>query len=244
MLAEAVKSGDIRLCRELIEEHPELVHEDDGYLLNLSTRYKFIEITQLLLDTHAVVDGTSFFTIVGNGWTQMVHALQENGFDVAASHYFEEINGLHMAASSGSVDMCRFFLDDVHLDVNSRCFFNDTPMFYAANVDVCEFLIERGADVHARNNFGETPLFRCTDVGRAECLIRHGIDKEAKDQYGYTALHDSVRRYEKDVCRFLVQSGLDIHARSHDGLTPLDVSISMNADQIQAFLESVVGNLA
>ena len=68
---------------------------------------------------------------------------------------------------------------------------NVTPLHSAANKEIAELLIAKGADVNAKSDDGWTSLHDATSIGHneiVELLITKGADVNAKNNYGNTPL--------------------------------------------------------
>ncbi|KAM0874934.1 hypothetical protein ACQ4PT_037122 [Festuca glaucescens] len=56
---------------------------------------------------------------------------------------------LHLAAAAGRVEVCRYIVEDLRLDVNQPNFKGETPLFYSAffgGAAAARYLIDHGAD--------------------------------------------------------------------------------------------------
>jgi len=98
------------------------------------------------------------------------------------------------AAQDGNVELARFLVKVLGLDVNEKSF-NAAPLFYACqhgHIDMVKFLLSEGADINAKNEYHGTPLFWAvygTERGRSftviEFLIKNGAELYVcRDDYG------------------------------------------------------------
>ncbi|XP_033203447.1 tankyrase isoform X2 [Bombus vancouverensis nearcticus] len=77
---------------------------------------------------------------------------------------------------------------------------NSTPLHLAAgynNMDVAEFLLERGADVNAQDKGGLIPLHNASSYGHldiAALLIKYNTVVNATDKWGFTPLHEAAQK--------------------------------------------------
>ncbi|XP_048268533.1 poly [ADP-ribose] polymerase tankyrase isoform X2 [Bombus terrestris] len=77
---------------------------------------------------------------------------------------------------------------------------NSTPLHLAAgynNLDVAEFLLERGADVNAQDKGGLIPLHNASSYGHldiAALLIKYNTVVNATDKWGFTPLHEAAQK--------------------------------------------------
>ena len=139
-------------------------------------------------------------------------------------------------------------------DPNERNSDNQTPLFYAVNVDVdmVRILIDAGADIHAADTNGTTVLMwsvggmdRTSSV--VQLLLNQGADATASDKYGKTLLHYAVDvdGYEsnmpecvRQILTLLIEAGADIESRDRNGWTPLVLSVMMGtADEVRILLD-------
>lgn len=111
-------------------------------------------------------------------------------------------------------------------------------IYSVKDTSVLEYLISCGVNLNARDHRGRTPLHdaiahHCR-LEFSKCLVENGAEINAVDNFGSTPLHfaagsiaeSSEYMNTDDYQRafdFLVAQGADIHARNHDGKTPLDI---------------------
>lgn len=82
------------------------------------------------------------------------------------------------------------------------------PLFYATNLKMVQFLIDKGADVHFKNDIGETFLHTTDNKEIAEFLIKKkGLKLNEKNRYGYTPLHTASMRASLEVMEVFVENG-------------------------------------
>ncbi|KAK1647807.1 hypothetical protein QYE76_065612 [Lolium multiflorum] len=121
---------------------------------------------------------------------------------------------LHTAALGGSLPVCRYLLEDLHLDVNDVGPGGETPFTFAIankNVDLVRYFLDQGADVHKGNDTGSPPLHLAAgeegSCEMVELLLSKGADVDAV-HFGGIALHLAARFGRDDIMKVL----LDHHA--------------------------------
>ncbi|CAN6338844.1 unnamed protein product [Urochloa humidicola] len=103
-------------------------------------------------------------------------------------------NALHFAAAKGHIDVCRFLVEELGLDVNSTDAEGGMPVHFAAaggDVRVLAFLLDRGGDPGVPDAKGCTPLHSAAEQGHCEAvrlLLSKGVDVDPVNYRG-TPLH-------------------------------------------------------
>jgi len=101
---------------------------------------------------------------------------------------------LHWAASSGSIDITRFLIDQ-KAEVDKPDNSGWTPLHIAASAgqeEIVKELVGAGADVNRKNDKGITPLHYAASKSRVDIgkfLISRGADINAKDKANQHPLH-------------------------------------------------------
>jgi len=132
-----------------------------------------------------------------------VDALQKGGEKVGHSEY----DDIHHAASKGTVDDARYFIEEEGVNVNAKSEERGmTPLHYAAsygNVEVAKFLISKGANVNAQAAYYETPLHAAARNGNVEIvklLVSKGADVHA-EYHDYSISGSSIKRTALDIAK-------------------------------------------
>jgi len=97
-----------------------------------------------------------------------------------------------------------------------------------ANIELLNFLLDRGLDWNILNEDGETGMHFTAiydDVDAANVLLERGASFEVRCYKNRTPLHLAARHYSPDMLAFLLQNGADIHATDNDGNTPLHLLV-------------------
>ncbi|PPQ84008.1 hypothetical protein CVT25_000554 [Psilocybe cyanescens] len=142
---------------------------------------------------------------------------------------------LHWAASSGSIDIVQFLIDQ-KAEVDKADGSGWTPLHIAVsagNESVVQELIGAGADVNRKNDKGLTPLHYAAsksriDIGRL--LISRGADFNARDKANQLPLHRAATTGSVGFIRLLVESStpsnkLRLNTADRIGNTPLHLAM-------------------
>ncbi|CAN8269680.1 unnamed protein product [Cochlearia groenlandica] len=75
---------------------------------------------------------------------------------------------LHFAAREGQTEVCRYLLEDLKLDANTKDEAGDTPLVHAARqgqISTAKYLLEHGADPNIASELGATALHHAAGTG-------------------------------------------------------------------------------
>ncbi|KAF2349375.1 Poly(ADP-ribose) polymerase catalytic domain, partial [Trinorchestia longiramus] len=120
---------------------------------------------------------------------------------------------------------------------------NSTPLHLAAgynNLDVAEYLLQKGANVNAQDKGGLIPLHNASSYGHmdlASLLIRYETNVNATDRWGYTPLHEAAQKGRTHLSALLLAHGADPFMRNQEGQTPLDLA---TADDVRSLLQDAM----
>ncbi|KAL6847066.1 hypothetical protein ACP4OV_022919 [Aristida adscensionis] len=123
-------------------------------------------------------------------------------------------NALHYAAPQGHLAICKFLVEEVGIDVNSRSLEGQTPMQLTAaegdrNVPVLRYLLDCGGDPAAPGCNGTTPLHRAAEFGHCEAvrlLLSKGVPVDPVDHRG-TPLLLAATRDQDQAIKILLEHG-------------------------------------
>ncbi len=106
---------------------------------------------------------------------------------------------------------------DGYTPLQLACFFG--------NVDVAQFLVERGADVHAvsRNPMAIRPLHAAvagSHIDIARLLLAAGADPNTEQQDGFRPLHSAAQNGNAELVRLLLAHGADPAQTDAKGRSP------------------------
>ncbi|KAK6174987.1 hypothetical protein SNE40_013533 [Patella caerulea] len=99
------------------------------------------------------------------------------------------------------------------------------------NVEIIQFLVDKGAKVNSKNRDGRTPLHLATARGKEAtiaCLIQLGANAKSVDKYNRLPIHEAVSRNvgrldinTPGIIRQLVEAGSPVNSADSNGRTPL-----------------------
>jgi len=136
------------------------------------------------------------------------------------------LNALHFAANKGSLEICKFLVEEVGLDINSTSGVGATPMFYAAlkgNAQVVRYLLDHGSDPAKASERGLTPLHNAAEHGHCESvrlLLSKGVDVDAINYRG-TPLHMTAAKGQHQAMKILLEHGADPNRVVNHVFSPL-----------------------
>ncbi|XP_046385397.1 poly [ADP-ribose] polymerase tankyrase [Ischnura elegans] len=122
---------------------------------------------------------------------------------------------------------------------------NSTPLHLAAgynNLEVAEFLLERGADVNAQDKGGLIPLHNASSYGHldiAALLIKFSTVVNATDKWGFTPLHEAAQKGRTQLCALLLAHGADPFLKNQEGQAPVDLA---SAEDVRCLLQDAMAS--
>ncbi|KAM3213978.1 hypothetical protein ACQJBY_066416 [Aegilops geniculata] len=135
---------------------------------------------------------------------------------------------LHLAAAAGRLEVCRYLVEDLRLDVNQLNFLGDTPLYLSAlygRAAAARYLLDHGADPLAGKL--HSPLNGAANNGHCEIvelLLSRGVDVDLDSAQG-TALHSAAISKHHDIIKILLEHHADPNKVLGLGYTPLSWAI-------------------
>ncbi|XP_048140750.1 putative ankyrin repeat protein RF_0381 [Rhodamnia argentea] len=141
---------------------------------------------------------------------------------------------LHFSAIEGNMELCKYLLEELKLDVNPKDVVGDTPLHYAAgsaHIETAKYLIDRGADPVIPNGSGLTVLHHSAGSGNIELMnfiLSKGINIDCQSSLG-SPLFFSAGCAKKDAVKFLLEHHTNPNAETVDGFTALYASVTSSS---------------
>ncbi|MGV8118460.1 MAG: ankyrin repeat domain-containing protein [Candidatus Xenobiia bacterium LiM19] len=253
-LIDAVRRGDEKKARAMLEANPSLLKARDG------NGFEPVH--------HAAVLQSS----------EIITYLVSRGADVSAQ-CFHGLMPLHCAKSKEVMD---FLIANGALVEVENNYFGKTPLHYAAlkgDLESMKLLISHGANVNARDKMGRTPLHSALSRGNKEAaLFLHKRGAGIRDIYtaaalgimnklralldnnqasvnvpeygnqtilyfsetgeGRTAIHYAVMYRQLKAAKYLISRGADVNTKTMHDVTPLEFAAEMGYREMVELLVS------
>ncbi|XP_076942973.1 uncharacterized protein LOC143613028 [Bidens hawaiensis] len=133
---------------------------------------------------------------------------------------------LHFAAREGQIEVCKYLLQELKLDVNTKDEDGETPLIHAArqgHISTAKYLIEHGANPSLSSELGATALHHVAGIGHIELmelLISCGVDVNSQSESG-TPLIWAAGHGQQEALKLLLKHKADPNIETDDGITPL-----------------------
>ena len=197
-VSQAVAKGHLDVLKYFIEElHFDVNKKDkEGLtLLHWGAYFGHLNVVKYLVSKGAI-------------WNE---AVEGYGFPVS------------QAAAEGHLDVLKYFIEELHFDVNKKDDAGWTLLHWGAKFnqpEVVKYLVSVGADVSIKNNDGKTPLDLAKSEGNAGCvffLSKGNLTQKDKDEL----LLKASEKGDLEGVKFLIENGADVNAKGCCDYTPL-----------------------
>lgn len=166
----ACRTGDIQIVKLLLQLNDKIINvrtKNGRTILHVAALHGNLEIVQLLLDKYEInvnskdtCGNTPFHDAVCSANIDVVRFLVAKNCDVSSVNN-AELNGLHLAASEGLIEMIEYLVNDLKVDPNVRTSNNVTPLHCAARKkqkEAMHMLNNLRADESIRDSHGRLPV--------------------------------------------------------------------------------------
>jgi ankyrin repeat protein len=219
-LTNAITSGDLRLCQQLVER---------GFTIDGTCECGCTVLVKACLNNQWAI--SSYLLQIGAPVKGVACAKESN---------FEGLTAFQLVALNGELELFEKMFNQGPLTPEEK-----TQAFYHASrrgsVHILQFLLEHAEDRRTLLEAGPQsfrnqclysgeheyirPLHHVVHAGNveaAEMLLRAGADLEARDHAGYTALQIANVMYPNGpMVDLLVKAGANLNTRDFAGTTPL-----------------------
>ncbi|XP_051760718.1 protein TANC1 isoform X2 [Ctenopharyngodon idella] len=154
--------------------------------------------------------------------------------------------GLIAACSMGHIHVLEGLLmlnNELAVQIDAHdTLWGETALTAAAGrgkMEVCDFLLERGAQVQQVNRRGACALFCAVRQGHwqiADLLLQHGADVNVSDKQGRTLLMVAACEGHLSTADFLLSKGASLASVDKEGLTPLSWACLKGHKNVVQFL--------
>lgn len=148
----------------------------------------------------------------------------------------------HIAADHHNLTMMKYMFEYAEPNLENRNQEGETPIFgnlrYLCNLELLNYLIEKGADVNAQNNEGNTLVFESIFLEGTEILLKSGAALNIVNKKGQTALHYAAIRGDLVTILLLLKHGADLHLKDESNLRPVDLCTRLHVKEFLEFLEN------
>ncbi|KAF3682890.1 putative ankyrin repeat domain-containing protein 17-like isoform X2 [Capsicum annuum] len=150
---------------------------------------------------------------------------------VAEAKDVNERGALFFAAHQGELELCKYLVEKLKIDVNELDVDGQNPVLHAArqgHTATVEYLIEKGADPAILSAKG-TALHNAVGKGHIDCvklLLSKGVDD--LQSYGRTALMWACSLGREDAVRVLLEHHANVHPKTNN-LLPLASVVAANS---------------
>lgn len=119
---------------------------------------------------------------------------------------------------------------------------NDVATLLAEYSRLPEYSEMELGHVETTSLFGNQPINIAATRGvisEVETLLSAGVNINNRGEHGYMPLHNAVEQDHLELVKFLVARGADRNGRTDDNVTPIELSVMLQREQITAFLNSL-----
>lgn len=226
-LFNAVLKGDVARVRDLASLGQDVnVTNTKGFsALNIATEHGHLDCVKALVECGASV-------------------LEKDNQGYVSARPYHGYLPIHTAVRTGCIDILRYFIEDVGMDVNIATFQCPPPLHLAVandNFECFDYLIGKGAKLGIGGAWKAKLLCELMypyNIEMTERLIQQGLDIHSVDEDDNSLLHVALIQYAGrsvvdwhaavNFVRYLIGKGVDPFALNIHGRTATDESIKNN----------------
>lgn len=172
-----------------------------------------------------------FASAVMHGDERFVDMLLQNHLSVNTQD--DEGRSLLMWAACNSSDTPHYRIAqkllELKADVNAKDERGQTPLYRAVSgtfrngfTDLAKLYLAHGANLDTRDDEGVTPLLYAAENGDFPLIqLLAKADIRQVDNDKRTVLHYAAKNWDKNVCAYFIDKGLNVNAQDKSGMTPL-----------------------
>ncbi|KAG5626379.1 hypothetical protein H5410_011597 [Solanum commersonii] len=140
---------------------------------------------------------------------------------------------LHFAAGEGKIDLCKYLMEDLKIDVNEKDKEGETAVLNAArhgHTATVQYLIYKGADPAILSTSGAAlhNAARNGHIELVELFLLMGVDIDLKSDVG-TSLMWAVDHSQEDVVKVLLERHANFNQVGDDNISPLQAAVAADS---------------
>ncbi|KAJ5066859.1 cyclin-dependent kinase inhibitor 2c-related [Anaeramoeba ignava] len=161
---------------------------------------------------------------------EILKLLLENGADPKIVDKSSKLPVFHLFNQKSNLDLIKLFIGP-NFPIDQIIFQTKTSLIAAcqnqADLDVIEFLLEKGANVNFIDDTKKTPLHHlcCSNPNdlsaKIHLLFKYHPNLNLKDKSGKTPLHYLCSNSQFSLIKFLVENGADVNIQDSNFLSPI-----------------------
>ncbi|KTD03251.1 ankyrin repeat domain-containing protein [Fluoribacter gormanii] len=149
-------------------------------------------------------------------------------------------SGVHFAASNDRLDIIKLFPEEFAAKVTDND--GNTPLMVAAgrgNLNIIEYLLEKGADLHQSNNHGESAVIFAVENGQLNTLKfldEKGVDLTIVNNKGENPLLVAAKNGHLACVSYLLDRGFSADLKDNQGKTAFQLALETSQLEIADLL--------
>ena len=255
----AAFSGNLMLCKTLINKHKFDVHmtDNDGLTaLHHSVQSGNYELMKFFADRvgdiHAKTksgENCLHFAAISGHLNLCKTLIKKDQFDPHMTNN-NGWSGLHCAAQNGSYELVKFFIDK-GTDILLKTKFGTNCLMIAAfngHLNLCKTLINKhNYDLYMTDNMGSAAL-HCSAINGSYELVKFFADKVddifVKTKLGMNCLHLAAANGHLNLCKTLIKKyHFDVLVNDDRGWKPLHFSVQNGSPELVNFFVDMGTNI-